>query len=150
MRRAIIFCLLLGFVAGPARGNASEDDITKPEALRTARKWAALVGASDTVGLESLLNERYTHTHGSGMVETRKLFLEALRSGARDYVRCKVVAPQANLLGKAAVVSGKLEIKVVSLGKKIDGTNRFMMVLVRTDRGIEVAAYQATPLQRKN
>jgi hypothetical protein len=34
--------------------------------------------------------------------------------------------------------------------RKIEGTNRFMMVVVRTDKGIEVAAYQATPLQRKN
>ena len=150
MRRAIIFCLLLGFAAGPSRVNASEGDITKPEAVRTARKWADLVGASDAAGLDLLLNERYTHTHGSGIVETRKLFLEALRSGARDYVRCKVVDPEVNLLGKAAVVSGKLEIKVLSLGKKIEGTNRFMMVLVRADKGIEVAAYQATPLQRKN
>ena len=150
MHRAIIICLLLGFAAGPSRGNASQGDITKSEAVRTAREWATLVGASDTAGLDLLLNERYTHTHGSGMVETRKLFLEALRSGARDYVRCKVVDPEVNLLGKAAVVSGKLEIKVLSLGKKIEGTNRFMMVLVRTDKGIEVAAYQATPLQRKN
>jgi hypothetical protein len=150
MRKAVLLCLLLTVAAGLARGNAAEGDLTKTEAVKTARKWAALVGASDVAGLDSLLNERYTHTHGSGLVETRKLFLEALRSGARDYVRCKVVDPRVNLLGKAAVVSGTLEIKVLSRGKTIEGTNRFMMVMVRTDKGIEVAAYQATPLQRKN
>jgi len=147
MRQAVLFCLLLIFAGGL---HAAERDLTKSEAVETARKWAALVGASDTAGLDALLGGRYTHTHGSGMVEPRQLFLEALRSGARDYVRCRVVDPQVNLLGKAAVVSGTLEIKVLSRGKTIEGTNRFMMVMARADKGIEVAAYQATPLQRKN
>jgi hypothetical protein len=147
MRQVVLVCLLLIFAGGL---RAAEGDLTKSEAVKTARKWAALVGASDTAGLDALLGERYTHTHGSGMVEQRELFLEALRSGARDYVRCRVVDPQVNLLGKAAVVSGTLEIKVLSRGRTIEGTNRFMMVMARADKGIEVAAYQATPLQRKN
>ena len=149
MRRAIFLSLFLAFAAGVALAGTPAGDLTEADALRTARRWAGLVGASDAAALEKLLDNRYTHTHGTGMVETKKLFLGALRDGTRDYVRCKIVDPKVTLLGRVAVVSGVLDLKVLARERKIEGTNRFMMVVARTDKGIQVAAYQATPLTRK-
>ena len=99
--------------------------------------------------MENLLDSRYTHTHGTGMVETKKLFLGALRDGTRDYVRCKIVEPQVTLLGHVAVVSGVLDLKVLARERIIEGTNRFTMVVAQTDHGTQVVAYQATLLTRK-
>ena len=149
MRRAVFLSLFLAFAAGVARAGTPACDLTEADALRTARRWAALVGASDTAALENLLDSRYTHTHGTGMVETKKLFLGALRDGARDYVRCKIVDPKVTLLGRVAVVSGVLDLKVLARERIIEGTNRFTMVVARTDKGMQVAAYQATLLTRK-
>lgn len=149
MRRAVFLSLFLAFAAGFARAGTPAGDLTEADAARTARKWAALVGASDTAALENLLDNRYMHTHGTGMVETKKLFLGALRDGTRDYVRCKIVDPKVTLLGRVAVVSGVLDLKVLARERKIEGTNRFMMVVARSDKGIQVVAYQATPLKRK-
>jgi len=149
MCRAVFFSLILAFTGGLAWAGASAGLLTEADALRTARKWAALVGASDTAALENLLDSRYTHTHGTGMVETKKLFLGALRDGARDYVRCKIVDPKVTLLGHVAVVSGMLDLKVLARERIIEGTNRFTMVVARTDQGTRVVAYQATLLTRK-
>ena len=149
MRRAVFLSLFLAFAAGVARAGTPACDLTEADALRTARRWAALVGASDTAALENLLDSRYTHTHGTGLVETKKLFLGALRDGTRDYVRCKILDPKVTLLGRVAVVSGVLDLKVLARERIIEGTNRFMMVVARTDKGIQVAAYQATLLTRK-
>lgn len=149
MRKAIILSLFLAFTAGFARATAPGGDLTTADAVKTARKWAALVGASDTTALENLLGNGYTHTHGTGMVETKKQFLDAFRQGARDYVRCKIVDPKVTLLGRVALVSGVLDLKVLARERKIEGTNRFMMVVARADDGIQVVAYQATPLKRK-
>ena len=149
MRRAVFLSLFLAFAAGFARAGTPAGDLTEADAVRTARRWAALVGASDTAALENLLDSRYTHTHGTGLVETKKLFLGALRDGARNYVRCKILDPKVTLLGRVAVVSGVLDLKVLARERKIEGTNRFMMVVARTDKGIQVAAYQATLLTRK-
>ena len=149
MRRAVFLSLFLAFAAGVARAGTPAGDLTEADALRAARRWAALVGASDTAALENLLDSRYTHTHGTGMVETKKLFLGALRDGARDYVRCKIVDPKVTLLGRVAVVSGVLDLKVLARERIIEGTNRFMMVVARTDKRMQVVTYQATPLTRK-
>jgi hypothetical protein len=149
MRRAIFLSLFLAFAAGVARAGTPACDLTEADALRTARRWAALVGASDTAALENLLDSGYTHTHGTGLVETKKRFLGALRDGTRDYVRCKILDPKVTLLGRVAVVSGVLDLKVLARERIIKGTNRFMMVVARTDKGIQVAAYQATLLTRK-
>jgi hypothetical protein len=149
MCRGVFLSLVLAFIGGLAWAGAPGGDLTEADALRTARKWAALVGASDTAALENMLDNRYTHTHGTGLVETKKRFLGALRDGTRDYVRCKIVDPKATLLGRVAVVSGVLDLKVLARERVIEGTNRFTMVVARTDEGIQVAAYQATPLTRK-
>ena len=149
MCRAVVLSLVLAFTGGLAWAGASGGDLTKADAVRAARKWAALVGASDTAALENLLDSRYTHTHGTGMVETKKLFLGALRDGTRDYVRCKIVEPQVTLLGHVAVVSGVLDLKVLARERIIEGTNRFTMVVAQTDQGTQVVAYQATLLTRK-
>ena len=149
MCRGVFLSLVLAFIGGLAWAGAPGADLTEADALRTARKWAALVGASDTAALENMLDNRYTHTHGTGMVETKKRFLGALRDGARDYVRCKILDPKVTLLGRVAVVSGVLDLKVLARERVIEGTNRFMMVVARTDEGMQVVTYQATPLTRK-
>jgi hypothetical protein len=149
MRSLFLSAFFPAFVFNLAWGLAPMNDLTEAEALGTASRWASLVAASDTKDLETLLHRGYLHTHGSGLVETKEIFLEALRSGSRDYVRCKMVDPKVNLLGRVAVVSGVLDLKVLARKRIIEGTNRFTMVVARTDKGMQVAAYQATPLTRK-
>ncbi|MFM6174172.1 MAG: nuclear transport factor 2 family protein [Sphaerospermopsis kisseleviana] len=147
MRRVVLLSLFLAFTAGFARATAP-GDLTAADAVKTAGKWAALVGASDTTALENLLGDGYTHTHGTGLIETKKEFLAALRDGARDYVRCKMGDLDVQLLGRAAIVAGTLDFKVMARGRKIEGTNRFMMIVERTPAGVRLVAYQATPLKR--
>jgi hypothetical protein len=107
-----------------------------------------LVEAADVAGLEALLHESYTHTHGTGLLESKSRFLEMLQNGERDYVRAVIKDPVVNLFGSTALVKGTLDFKVVLPEKQIEGQNRFMMVLVRTKDGVQVAAYQATLLNR--
>ena len=147
-RRSITLPVISLFAATLAQAGVASGDLTKAEALRAAKEWAALAGASDVAGLDALLEERYVHTHGTGLIETKKQFLAALRDGARDYVRCKIGDPSVQLLGRAAIVAGTLDFKVMARGRKIEGTNRFMMVVERTPGGVRVVAYQATPLKR--
>ena len=144
----IIACLALLSSAGVVRAQAPAADLTEAEALKTAQTWAALVEAADVAGLETLLHESYTHTHGTGLLESKSRFLEMLQNGERDYVRAVIKDPVVSLFGSTALVKGTLDFKVVLPEKQIEGQNRFMMVLVRTKDGVQVAAYQATLLNR--
>jgi len=147
LRSSVAICLLTVFLQ-PHALRAADADLSEPVAQDTARRWAASVEAADVAGLETLLHESYTHTHGTGLLESKSRFLEMLQNGERDYVRAVIKDPVVSLFGSTALVKGTLDFKVVLPEKQIEGQNRFMMVLVRTKDGVQVAAYQATLLNR--
>ncbi|NCZ96201.1 nuclear transport factor 2 family protein [bacterium] len=128
---------------------AGETVLSETDATATAQKWAALLISSDANGIENLLAEDYVHTHGTGKVESKKQFVEALRSGARKYERCEMSDLRVIPLGNTAVIHGSLDVKALTPTKTIEGNYRFMMVVTKTNRGIEVTAYQATPMEKK-
>lgn len=136
--------LLPGFLQVEASEQAPKDS----EVVNTAKSWAALVAAADVTRLETLLQKDYRHTHGTGRVEDKAQFLEALRSGSRKYERCEMTELDVILLGQGAVVQGILDVKAVTTERTLEVINRFMMVIAKTDRGLEVVAFQATPLEK--
>lgn len=141
--------LLFVLLAGLPRLQAREASLTDADAIAAARNWASLVKSAETAELERLLNENYLHTHGTGKVETKTQFLEALRSGTRKYERCEMSDLRVILLGPGAVVQGILDVKAVTKDKTLEVINRFMLVMEQTDRGLNVVAFQATPTEKK-
>jgi hypothetical protein len=141
--------LLFVLLAGLPRLQAGEASLTEAEATAAARNWASLVKSAETAELERLLNENYLHTHGTGKVETKTQFLEALRGGTRKYERCEMSDLRVILLGPGAVVQGNLDVKAVTKDKTLEVINRFMLVMERTGRGLSVVAFQATPTEKK-
>ena len=145
MKSISLFLLSFLFAAiSPA-----ETGLTEAEATGAARQWATLLVGADANGIETLLASNYIHTHGTGKVENKQQFVEALRSGARKYERCEMANLQVIPLGNVAVVHGSIDVKALTPAKTIEGNYRFMMVVMKTGRRIEVAAYQATPAEKK-
>lgn len=141
--------LLFVFLASLTGLHAGDGSLTEVDATAAARNWASLVKSADAAELERLLNENYLHTHGTGKVETKTQFLEALRSGTRRYERCEMSDLRVILLGPGAVVQGILDVKAVTKDKTLEVINRFMLVMEQTDRGLKVVAFQATPTEKK-
>ena len=145
MKSISLFLLSFLFAAiSPA-----ETGLTEVEATGAARQWATLLVGADAKGIETLLASDYVHTHGTGKVENKQQFVEALRSGARKYERCEMKDLRFISLGSAAVVHGSIDVKALTPAKTIEGNYRFMMVVTKTPRGTEVTAYQATPMEKK-
>jgi len=145
MKSTLIFLLSIWLTAiCPA-----ETGLTEAEATATAHQWAGLLTNSDVNGLETLLATDYIHTHGTGKVESKQQFVEALRSGARKYERCDMSNLQVIPLGNVALVHGNLNVKAVTKSRTIEGTHRFTMVIAKADQGIKVVSYQATPPEKK-
>jgi len=137
--------LLVGLV--PAK--AAESPLKETDATATAQKWATLLVSSDANSLETLLASDYVHIHGTGKVESKPQFVEALRSGARKYERCDMSNLQVIPLGNVALVHGSLDVKAVTKSRTIEGTHRFTMAIAKTDQGIKVVSYQATPSEKR-
>lgn len=144
-----ILLLIAFFISGHAPAHAEAGPLTKAGLTGEAQIWATRVKTSDVGALETLLSPNYLHTHGTGKVETKEQFLEALRTGSRKYERCEMTDLRVILLGQGGVVQGTLDVKAVTKGKTLEVVNRFMMVFAKTERGWEVIAFQATPTEKK-
>jgi len=149
----MVLVTMMSVFGGASRAQeklTGNDTFGESEALNKAEQWASLVSQADIAGLEQLLNDKYMHIHATALVESKAQFLEAFKNGSRKYDPIKIEEANVRVFGNSAVVTGKFNLKAFTRGKTLEGINRFGLVLVKTQKGIQVVSFQATaiPLQK--
>ncbi|MEI7430036.1 MAG: nuclear transport factor 2 family protein [Betaproteobacteria bacterium] len=132
------------FVAGVQAESDSGRTLSNSEALNTAERWATVVAQADIAGLNELLHADYVHVHATALVESKTKFIEALQTGARKYDPIKIEDSNVRIFGSTAVVSGKFVLRATTRDRVIEGVNRFLLLIVNTPSGVQVASFQAT------
>lgn len=140
------FVFTFSAIPGVQAENARVGTLSKSEALNTAEKWATVVAQADIAALNELLHADYVHVHATALVESKVKFIEALQTGARKYDPIKIEDSDVRLFGESAVVSGKFALKATTRDKVIEGVNRFVLLVVKTPNGLQIAHFQATPI----
>ncbi len=133
-------------VTGTQAENARVGTLSNSEALNTAERWATVVGQADIAGLNELLHTDYVHVHATALVESKAKFMEALQTGVRKYDPIRIEDSNVRVFGYSAVVSGKFVLKATTRDRVIEGVNRFMLLVVNTSNGLQVATFQATAI----
>ena len=128
--------------AGAQPSGAAE--VSEADALNTANLWASLASKGDISGLETLLNERYIHIHGTALMETKAQYIDALKTGARKYDPIRIEEASARVFGDFAIVTGKFNLKAFARGRTVEAINRFSMVIIKTPSGLQVVSFQGT------
>ena len=146
---AIILFMLLGvlFFTPHARADSSLPARDEESGLLAlARVWAEAVGQNKPDLLDSCLDDQYVHIHGTGLVETKSQFLEALRTRARKYEPIQLEELRVRTFAGFALVTGKFSLRVEARGRVIEGVNRFCMTLAKRPAGWIFVQFQATAL----
>jgi hypothetical protein len=141
--------LMVALVGGAAISQKKTSEAAvfdEAAALNIAKEWAAFVSQANVDGLETLLSSNYVHIHATALVETKAQFIEALKNGSRIYDPIIFEDVTVRVFKKAAVVTGKFNLKVLARGKTIEGINRFGLVLINTRDGTTVVSFQATAI----
>jgi hypothetical protein len=144
----LILVLCVGTEAGRA-GPIGTPEVDEAHLLGLARGWADGVGENRPDALNLVLDDQYEHMHGTGLMETKGQFLEALRSGVRKYDPIKLEELRVRTFDGFALVTGKFALKVEVRGKTMEGTNRFCMTLIERTTGWKILQFQATALPSK-
>lgn len=144
MIAAVVFAF--SAVAGAQAENARIGTLRKSEALNTAERWATVVGQADIAGLNELLHTDYVHVHATALEEPKAKFIEALQTGARKYDPIRIEDANVRVFGDSAVVSGKFALRATTPDRVIEGVNRFVLLVVTTPNGLQVANFQATAI----
>lgn len=119
--------------------------VAKILALEDKRRAAMVAG--DVAGLETMSHDELLYTHGSGNVDTKASWLEAMRSGRTRYRSAQCDDPHVRILGDAALLTGKATFEVEINGQLTTLRMRFLNMWAKTPDGWKFAAWQATPLR---
>lgn len=112
------------------------------------QRWAAVID-KDFDTLEAMIHPDLTYTHSNAMVDTKKSWLDSMRSGTVDYqaVTRKGVAMVTS--EKAAIITGEASLTVLFQGHEIILHSRFTSVWVNEDGTWLFFGWQNTPMPKQ-
>ena len=122
-------------------------EISQTAATTCVQQWATLVAQGQADELGKLLNDSYQHIHGTGLLESKTAFLEALRNGNRKYEPIQLENLKFRSFQDAAILTAQFNLKATARGKKIEGVYLASFTLIQTAQGLFIVSFQATPLK---
>ena len=122
-------------------------EISQTAATTCVEQWATLVAQGQTDELGKLLNDSYQHIHGTGLLESKTAFLEALRNGNRKYEPIQLENLKFRSFQDTAILTAQFNLKATARGKKIEGVYLASFTLIQTAQGLSIVSFQATPLK---
>jgi len=139
---ALALLLVPGLAVATDPANPAEAEIRAAD----ARRIEAMV-KGDAQGLAPLLAPGVTYTHSNGEMESREQFLDTISSGRLDYVSMVPADVLIRVLDdRAAVITGRADVKLIAQGKENALALRFTSVWLRGDAGWQMVAWQSTRL----
>ena len=132
----------------PAAAQSPEDlqkETQKEILAQDARRIEAMVGV-DVKTLGEILRDDLTYIHSSGQLETKAQVIDEIATGKLKYRAIVPSEQTVRVLGDAALMTGRAQIKATSGGKPLGFWVRFTEVWVRSEKTWRLAAWQSTRL----
>jgi ketosteroid isomerase-like protein len=137
--------LLLLLVCAPILFSAPPPE----EAVRAAEKtFATALVHQDAAALEGLLSPELSYGHASGKLDSKRTYIDRIRSGAQKYVSFKYdSAPQVvHIYGDTATLVASAQVQSITDGQPNTLNLRFLHVWVHGGAGWQLAAHQSVKL----
>jgi ketosteroid isomerase-like protein len=133
--------LSLVVLSGVAADKASD-------AVKAAEKaWASATVAGDEAALKELLSDDLSYTHSNGETDTKAVFIQNLKTGARKYHKLHHESMDVRLYGDTAVLTATAQVETSQKGGKVHPVHlRFIHVWVMKNGRWQMAAHQSLRL----
>jgi ketosteroid isomerase-like protein len=118
------------------------------ETAKAAEKlWAEATVSGDEATLKQVLARDLTYTHSNGETDTRAVFIENLKTGARKYHKVEHESMDVRLYGDTAVLAATARIETSQKGGKINPAHlRFLHVWIFQNGRWQLVAHQSLRL----
>jgi ketosteroid isomerase-like protein len=143
-RAAVLAAVLLAMVVRAGAEETAEAAVLKREEARLQ----AMVKV-DLAALEDVLADDLTYIHASGDADTKREFIDSIRSGRLKYKQLDREGVAVRVYGDAAVVTGRGHFQVRSGENDLDVRLLFTDVYVRRGGKWRMVAWQSTRLAEK-
>ena len=127
--------------------SATQSDIAQLEELEN-RRYAAML-AADTTALEDLLHAELVYSHSTGGMDTKEMYLAALRDKVTVYQRVHRADQTVRVMDDIGLVFSRVQIDAEHKGAVLHLDNRMLAVWSRDDGEWRLLGIQsgAIPLQ---
>ncbi len=145
MRKLLATLVCAAFPWLPVAGHAAScDPVTADEALSAEEaRYAAQVG-EDFIALEQLLADDLVYIHSSTVIDSKRSYIESLRSRAVSYLSMKRSDVTVRTFGCVAAITGLGNFDVRLNGKELSVEVRFHSLWARRDGRLQFVSWQAT------
>ena len=111
------------------------------------RDWAKGITSQDYALLEKVLGDDLTYTHSTGARDTKKSYIDSMKSGAQKYVALDFVELNVHMLDKnSAYVISRAKVKSVTKGVSSEPTLSLLHVFARRQGRWQLVAHQSARL----
>ena len=139
-------CAVVLLVA-PMVGAAGSADV-KQEVMVRMREYSAALTKHDLAALEKIWADDYTFTNGRGQFLTKKERLDNIRTGATQFDSIGRDDETIHVFGDTAVVTSRVQLKVIYSGKESSGPYRSINVWAKMQGRWQLVANQITPIEQ--
>ncbi len=130
------------FCQESAKSSQSAADANIEQVIKLNEQLMAAEVKPDVAFVDSILTDDYSHTHASGVVQSKAQFMEGLKSGSHGYALLDLSDVHARAYGPTVIVEGHVHIEGTSKGKQTaEGHNLFSEVWVRQGGKWRLAAW---------
>jgi hypothetical protein len=144
--KLLLKVLTLITLIAPSFVSLADQLFSDQEVSGIVKKWSEAMGTADVKTLQSLLDDRYIHIHGTSLVESKSQFLEAFSTGARKYDPITIEDPKIRIFNQTALMNGHFRLKAYTKDRTLEGVNRFTLVMTKSSQGIKIISFQATAI----
>ncbi len=141
MRVSRILAVMLTAAMGLLNAGEPAEEVQAAE-----KAWARAVVKRDYAALERLYDNDLIYAHSSGVVETKKEYIDKLRTGAQRYDAIEHSAVKLRVHGDAAVVHCHVAMKGVNPKGPFDDKLMMLHLWVKKGGVWRLVAHQTTKL----
>ena len=118
------------------------------DAVKAAEKaWASATVAADEATLKQVLAADLTYTHSNGDTDTRAVFIDNLKTGARKYHKVNHESMDVRLYGNTAVLTATAQVETSQKGGSASPAHlRFIHLWVLQNGRWQMVAHQSLRL----
>ena len=146
MRTWLWVALLASAGSAPVVPDRSAVALAPGDVLALEEQWAGGLRERNEVAFGKLLAEDLRHVGFEGQIVGKQEYMAFFSAGDWKYSEYSLVAPQVTVEGCAAVVTGRVQRRIVVNGKETVGAFAFTHVWAKRDGAWRVIASQVTTL----
>ena len=148
LKLKFIFLSFFGLACNPLW--AKTLPINQKQATEVIYQFVNNLKNQDVAALEQSLDATYTHIHGTGLVENKDSFINAIKNKTRVYNVAEMTDLKITNLGTVAYGTAKLKINVTNPKGTLEANNLFTMI-IHTNQGkkypfVTISQFQATKI----